>query len=113
MAKGNPAFTPLVILGADIFGEKNNLPGLADVAILLFIKLGYDERQDRRPIRRGDRDPTGSARYRVVSHQSKSRTVHIESQASILIPNKERGVLKTKVGVVSIQANGGSDAPKR
>jgi hypothetical protein len=67
MKKNNAAFKPLVVLCADILSEKNNLPRLTYVSVVLRIGFGRDERQQCRPIGRGDRNPAVSARYVVVS----------------------------------------------
>ena len=76
MKKSNAAFKPLVVLCADILSEKNNLPRLTYVFVVLRIGFGRDERQHCRPIWRGDRNPAVSVRYVVVSDQAKSKTVH-------------------------------------
>src|SRR5882762_8007772 len=75
MKKSNAAFKPLVVLCADILSEKNNLPRLTYVFVVLHIGFGRDERQHRRPIGRGDRNPAVSVWYVVVSDQAKSKRV--------------------------------------
>jgi len=104
MKKSNATLLPLVVLCADILSEKNNLLRLTDVFVFRLVGLGSDERQDRRPVGRCNRYPAASAWYAVVRDQAKSKKSYKKLQTSVLIPNKQRHVLKTKVGIWLTQA---------
>jgi hypothetical protein len=112
MAKRYTAFTTLTILRANVFSEKDNLPGLADQLVLLVARLGSDQREDPGSVGRRDRDPAVSVWYAVVSHQANAKTAHVEVDASVLVPHKNRHVQKPKVRVLTIQPKIGSDTPE-
>jgi hypothetical protein len=49
--------TPVVEFGCDVFGNKNNLPGLPYEFVFFRVGLGSDQRKDRGAVRRRNRQP--------------------------------------------------------
>ena len=47
MMKANPALAPLLVQGVNIFGDENDLPGLADQVIFFGSNLRSDKQGSR------------------------------------------------------------------
>lgn len=90
MMKTDPALTPLLILGIDIFGYENNLLCLSNQVIFFGAGIRNDKRKDRAAIRRGDRYPSATAFKTVISDQTESKLIEVELQAPIMIVNENR-----------------------
>ncbi len=89
------------------------LPGATDELIFFRLGLGSDEREQRGAIRRGNQNKAAMLSKLVINDQTESKLVQVESQASILIANEDRNMVKTEVGVFSIQANRRPVRPRR
>jgi len=111
MTKSNSAFAPLLIFGVNIFREKNDLLRLAYLRMLGRIGLGGYERELRRSVWWGNRDPAAT-RDTMGSEQVETKTVHTEAQASVLVPDEECDVLKRQIRVSSVQRKDGPGGPK-
>jgi hypothetical protein len=61
---------------------------------------------------RGNGYPTLVGSIAVIGDQTEPKLVHVESQVSILITNKDRHMLDTEVGRSSIQAKSRPVRPK-
>ena len=88
MTKFNPAFGPLVELGNDIIGHKRNLGGPTDKLVFSGAGLGRDQRKDCSAVWRRDRYPAFTRLNPRVEGHMESELIHVESQTSILISNK-------------------------
>src|SRR5215510_9842600 len=113
MMKTNPALEPLLINGIDVFGDENNLPRTANKLIFFGVGGRSDERKDRVAVRRRDRYPAATAFKAVISDQTESELVQIESQALILVANENRGEKNAQVGRLAIQAHSCPFPPRR
>jgi hypothetical protein len=110
MTKVNPALTPGVKFGNDIFGNEYDQPvisGPADELIFLRLGLGRDERKQRGAIWRGNQNEAAMLSKVVIDDQTESKLVHVEPEASILVANEDSDVMKTEVGGLSIQVETG------
>jgi hypothetical protein len=111
MMKMNPALTPLLIHGIDIFGDENDLSRPANQIIFFRAWLRRDKRNNRAAIRRRHRYPAATAFKAVISNQVESKLIQVELQASILIANENRGEENAQVGRLAIQAQRGPIPP--
>jgi hypothetical protein len=105
MMKTNSALTPVVKLGSDVFGNKNNLSGPANEPVFFTVWLGSDKRKERGAVRGCNCYPAASAFKVVINDYAESKLVPVESQASILIANEDGSTENTEVGVLSVQAH--------
>ena len=105
--EANPALGPFAELGGDIFGDENNLRGPPDELVLFRAGLGSYKREHGCAIGRGNRNPAVTGLKPGVADQTESKLFQIEPQAPILIANENGDVLKTEVGVLSVQAKSG------
>src|SRR6266478_4139573 len=94
--KTDPPLGPLLEIGHNIFGNKNNVPGAANKLAFLGVGLRIDEDKHRRAIRRSDCYPAPD-RYMGISDQVESELVHVESEASIHIGNEDGKGVNTEV----------------
>src|SRR5207245_6364798 len=106
--EANPALGPFAELGGDIFGDENNLRGPPDELVLFRAGLGSYKREHGCAIGRGNRNPAVTGLKPGVADQTESKLVQVEPQAAILIANENGDVLKTEVGVLSVQAKSGT-----
>src|SRR5262245_35719912 len=105
MMKTNSALTPLLIYGIDVFSDENNLPRPANQLIFFGAGRRSDKRKDRAAVRRPDRYPSAATFKAVINEQTESELVQVESQASILIADENRGEKYAQVRRLAIQAH--------
>src|SRR5262249_3990304 len=91
MKKTDPALTPLQIQCVDIFGDKNELPYLANQVIFFRARLRSNKRKESAAVRRRHGYPAATTLKLVVNNQIESELIPVESQASILIANENSG----------------------
>jgi hypothetical protein len=113
MTKTNPALTPLLVYGVDIFGDKNKLLCLADQAIFFGARLRSDKRKEPGAIRRRHRYPAAAAFKAVISDQIEPKLIQVKLQASILIANEDSRAEDAQVGRLAIQAHSCPLPPRR
>src|SRR5262245_7144464 len=111
--KLNPTIMPLLTDGINIFSDENVLLRLANQLIFFGVGVRSDKRKERITIRRRDRHPATTAFKAVISDQSESELVQVESEASILIADENRDEENAQVGSPAIQAHSRPLPPRR
>jgi hypothetical protein len=112
MMKLNSSISPFLELDKHVFGDKDNLLGPANEIVFFRAGLGSDERKDCRAVGRCNRYPSFAGSIVVISDETEPELVHEESQASILMTNKDRYMLNAAVGLSSIEAKSRPVGPK-
>ena len=85
MTETNPAVAPFVELGKHVFGHEGDLRGAADHLVLLRARLGRDQHEHRRAVRRRHGNPASSGAHPRVKRQVEPKLIHVEAQAAVLV----------------------------
>src|SRR5260370_32417575 len=112
MMKANPALAPLIVLGSDVLGHKNDVAAPANELVFFGVGLRSNESKDRSAIRGSNRYPAITGFHAGINDQTEPKLVQVESQASILIANQDRNVVQTEMELLSSQAIDGLVRPR-
>lgn len=105
--KANPALVPFNVLGGHIVGDENNAGRPTDELVFIGFGLRGDQREHRRAVGRGDRDPTVTGLQSGIKCYLKPELINEESQALILISDENLNGVDTQVAGLAIQADTG------
>src|SRR5947207_5507924 len=103
MVKAHATLAPLLELGKDVLGQKDNPRGTADEFVFLrFGSRSYQQKHGcairrsncQRPVRRGQRHVRG---------QTESQLVQVKLPAAIRIANENGKGSETKVGILTVR----------
>ena len=111
--KTNAAPPPFFPFGNHILGNENNPCRPAYELVLLGFATRRDQCEDCRPIRWSDRHPSVSGLQPGVKGHPESELVHIESQASLLIANKNVDGVNSDEGGLPVCVSARSVCPAR
>src|ERR1700733_14575859 len=100
IAKMNSALAPFAKLGDDVFGKKNDRRVPADELIVFRIGLRRDQPENGGAVRRGNRYQPVTGLKVDIQSQIESQAVPVESQAPILIFDKNVDCVNAEVGIL-------------
>ncbi len=112
MMKFDPALAPFLEFGSDVLSHKNDVRAPANELIFFGVGLRSNKRKDRGAIRRSNRCPAITGIQMGINDQVEPELVQVESQASILIADKDRNVVQAEMELLSIRAVGGLVRPQ-
>jgi hypothetical protein len=111
--KANSATPPFVELGGDILGEKVNLAVAAYGVIGLGAGCGLGQCNVGVAVWRRDLDPPTAGFNALIYHYPEAKLVDVETQAAILIANKNHDEVQAEIGILLVQAQERSVNTKR
>jgi hypothetical protein len=97
MLKANPVFSPLNVFGSNILGYKDDPRGPADEFSQVGFRFGCNQGQYRRAIGRSNSQPALPGLHADVEGQIESELIQVETQASLLVANKDIHRMHTEV----------------
>src|SRR5271154_161563 len=110
VAKVTPALPPLAVLRNHILSEKNDRRGPADQLVVVRVGIRRDQPEHRGSVGRGNRHQAVTRLKVRIQNQMESELIHVEFETAILIFDKDVDSVNPQVGVLAVQANGGSGA---
>jgi hypothetical protein len=105
--KTNAPLTPVPKLRGDIFRNENNPAGAANLVVVFRVGLWGQEQKKRNAIRRRNPYQAMDGFEADIKDHIESELVPVESHASIVIANEDRGAVNPQIRVLPVQSKRG------